>query len=311
MIEDEVHYAAPFGVLGELAQPLLIERDLRRIFDYRQQAVGRIFGEEALASGAQPCSWRRDELAAVAAARSAPARPPGADARPRGADADDRGVLLRRAAARRPPSPLDRARSSCSSRWPSWASELQGQRGSHLFVVARRSSDRAARRWPSGSAPPSCTSAPTSARSRVAASERSSRRSDELGVEVIAASRAVLRRRAARRSAPAPATPTRCSPRFTATGSSSRAATCCGCPPSCRRPAPAAASAACRRFDALGLETAGGRPGARGRERRPSRRCSAFLDGRVDGYAERNNTLTGQSVSRLSPVPALRLPLAA
>jgi ligand-binding SRPBCC domain-containing protein len=47
VIEDEVHYAAPFGVLGELAQPLLIERDLRRIFDYRQQAVRRIFDEEA------------------------------------------------------------------------------------------------------------------------------------------------------------------------------------------------------------------------------------------------------------------------
>ena len=47
MIDDEVHYAAPFGVLGELAQPLLIERDLRRIFDYRQQAVRRILDEAA------------------------------------------------------------------------------------------------------------------------------------------------------------------------------------------------------------------------------------------------------------------------
>jgi ligand-binding SRPBCC domain-containing protein len=47
VIEDEVHYAAPFGVLGELAQPLLIERDLRRIFDYRHQAVRRIFDAEA------------------------------------------------------------------------------------------------------------------------------------------------------------------------------------------------------------------------------------------------------------------------
>ena len=46
VIEDEVHYAAPFGALGELAQSLLIERDLQRIFDYRQQAVRRIFDEE-------------------------------------------------------------------------------------------------------------------------------------------------------------------------------------------------------------------------------------------------------------------------
>jgi ligand-binding SRPBCC domain-containing protein len=46
LIEDEVHYAAPFGVVGEIAQPLLIERDLRRIFDYRQEAVRRIFDQE-------------------------------------------------------------------------------------------------------------------------------------------------------------------------------------------------------------------------------------------------------------------------
>jgi ligand-binding SRPBCC domain-containing protein len=51
VIEDEVHYAAPFGLLGELAQPVLIERDLKRIFDYRQQAVRRIFDEEAARTG--------------------------------------------------------------------------------------------------------------------------------------------------------------------------------------------------------------------------------------------------------------------
>jgi ligand-binding SRPBCC domain-containing protein len=47
VIEDEVHYAAPFGRLGEFAQPWLIERDLRRIFDYRQDAVRRIFDAES------------------------------------------------------------------------------------------------------------------------------------------------------------------------------------------------------------------------------------------------------------------------
>jgi ligand-binding SRPBCC domain-containing protein len=51
VIEDEVHYAAPFGVLGELAQPLLIERDLQRIFDYRHQAVRRVFEEEGSRPG--------------------------------------------------------------------------------------------------------------------------------------------------------------------------------------------------------------------------------------------------------------------
>jgi hypothetical protein len=46
-----VHYAAPFGALGELAQALLIERDLRRIFDYRQEAVRRILDGAASRPG--------------------------------------------------------------------------------------------------------------------------------------------------------------------------------------------------------------------------------------------------------------------
>jgi ligand-binding SRPBCC domain-containing protein len=46
VMQDEVHYAAPLGVLGELAQPLLLERDLRRIFDYRRDAVVRILDQE-------------------------------------------------------------------------------------------------------------------------------------------------------------------------------------------------------------------------------------------------------------------------
>ena len=58
VIEDEVHYAAPFGVLGELAQPLFVERDLRRIFDYRQQAVRHILDAEAPppATSAEPAA---------------------------------------------------------------------------------------------------------------------------------------------------------------------------------------------------------------------------------------------------------------
>jgi ligand-binding SRPBCC domain-containing protein len=50
VVEDEVHYAAPFGLLGELAQPLLIKRDLERIFDYRQEAVRRILDAHASAA---------------------------------------------------------------------------------------------------------------------------------------------------------------------------------------------------------------------------------------------------------------------
>jgi ligand-binding SRPBCC domain-containing protein len=45
IVSDELHYAPPFGGLGELAQPLFVARDLDRIFDHRQAAVERILGE--------------------------------------------------------------------------------------------------------------------------------------------------------------------------------------------------------------------------------------------------------------------------
>lgn len=41
IIEDRVRYAIPFGPLGELANRLLVQRDLRQIFDYRRDAVAR------------------------------------------------------------------------------------------------------------------------------------------------------------------------------------------------------------------------------------------------------------------------------
>lgn len=41
IIEDRVRYAIPFGPLGEMANRLLVRRDLRRIFDYRRDAVAR------------------------------------------------------------------------------------------------------------------------------------------------------------------------------------------------------------------------------------------------------------------------------
>ncbi len=41
IIRDRVRYAIPFGPLGELANRLLVRRDLRRIFDYRREAVAR------------------------------------------------------------------------------------------------------------------------------------------------------------------------------------------------------------------------------------------------------------------------------
>jgi ligand-binding SRPBCC domain-containing protein len=39
IIEDRVRYAIPFGPLGNLAERLLVRRDLRQIFDYRRDAV--------------------------------------------------------------------------------------------------------------------------------------------------------------------------------------------------------------------------------------------------------------------------------
>jgi len=44
IIEDRVRYAIPFGPLGELANRLLVQRDLRQIFDYRRDAVAREMG---------------------------------------------------------------------------------------------------------------------------------------------------------------------------------------------------------------------------------------------------------------------------
>jgi ligand-binding SRPBCC domain-containing protein len=40
LMRDTVRYALPFGPLGELARRAFVARDLQRIFDFRQQAVG-------------------------------------------------------------------------------------------------------------------------------------------------------------------------------------------------------------------------------------------------------------------------------
>jgi ligand-binding SRPBCC domain-containing protein len=42
IVSDEVHYAPPLGALGELADRLLVGRDLDRIFAHRREAVGRL-----------------------------------------------------------------------------------------------------------------------------------------------------------------------------------------------------------------------------------------------------------------------------
>jgi ligand-binding SRPBCC domain-containing protein len=42
IVRDVVDYALPLGVLGELADALVVRRDLRRIFDFRHAAVQRL-----------------------------------------------------------------------------------------------------------------------------------------------------------------------------------------------------------------------------------------------------------------------------
>ena len=42
IVSDEVHYAPPLGALGELADRLIVARDLDRIFAHRRRAVAEI-----------------------------------------------------------------------------------------------------------------------------------------------------------------------------------------------------------------------------------------------------------------------------
>jgi ligand-binding SRPBCC domain-containing protein len=42
LMRDTVRYALPLGPLGALAHALLVRRDVRRIFDFRAQAIPRV-----------------------------------------------------------------------------------------------------------------------------------------------------------------------------------------------------------------------------------------------------------------------------
>ncbi len=42
-VRDLIHYAPPFGPLGELARPYLVAPKLARIFEFRRQAVAKLF----------------------------------------------------------------------------------------------------------------------------------------------------------------------------------------------------------------------------------------------------------------------------
>lgn len=45
LIRDRVEYALPFGPFGRLAHATVVKRTLKRIFDFRREAAGQIFGQ--------------------------------------------------------------------------------------------------------------------------------------------------------------------------------------------------------------------------------------------------------------------------
>lgn len=51
LVRDIVHYALPFGLLGEIALPV-VRRDLERIFDYRRTATEDLVGGTGAGLGA-------------------------------------------------------------------------------------------------------------------------------------------------------------------------------------------------------------------------------------------------------------------
>ncbi|RJP76058.1 MAG: hypothetical protein C4524_10770 [Candidatus Zixiibacteriota bacterium] len=56
-VTDIVHYALPFGLLGRLANVLVVARRLKEIFDYRERVLQRLFAMPAPA--AAPHSERK------------------------------------------------------------------------------------------------------------------------------------------------------------------------------------------------------------------------------------------------------------
>jgi ligand-binding SRPBCC domain-containing protein len=50
VVRDRVRYAIPFGPLGSLAHLLFVRRDLRRIFDFRRDALAEVLAGQAPAA---------------------------------------------------------------------------------------------------------------------------------------------------------------------------------------------------------------------------------------------------------------------
>ena len=41
---DLVHYAIPYGFIGRLANNLVVKNKLKKVFDFREEAIGHLFG---------------------------------------------------------------------------------------------------------------------------------------------------------------------------------------------------------------------------------------------------------------------------
>lgn len=44
LVRDEVHYQLPLGILGAIAHLLFVRADIRRIFEFRRQAIEQLLG---------------------------------------------------------------------------------------------------------------------------------------------------------------------------------------------------------------------------------------------------------------------------
>ena len=43
-MEDIIDYKLPFGILGQMAHPILVKKQLQQIFSHREQKLNELFG---------------------------------------------------------------------------------------------------------------------------------------------------------------------------------------------------------------------------------------------------------------------------
>lgn len=64
-MRDIVHYALPFGALGDWVNRLVVARRVARIFAYRREVLARMFGGAAAAPGGTPPADYPPPMAAI------------------------------------------------------------------------------------------------------------------------------------------------------------------------------------------------------------------------------------------------------